>query len=618
MFFSDIHRQLTFPAEFISDIGTTRLGILETKGLVTLEEVSKEIPFVEKSLISDIKEFAFGETGKKFVGIGVPGVSIPLTLAVPGFPGAVKPFISLEQISTAGKEFVIPEKERIFAEFIDPIARFVIPEIGAFVPEKVREEITITGLKGLEFGVQTGATLIPTTPGEVAIHGAVVGALFVAPPFVTIPLGAVISGLGARAALDIELTPQERVAGGLVAVGGAFGVAAGTIPFLRGRLSGFGRPIKTAPEGFRFIAEVDKFGDIGLIQPGKGAKFVDLPITSPLRRGGFGRRPGIEKIFLSTEQVIATSQRGLFKVGKDILIEKPFFVTPAEPFLKIGETRVSRLGLIEPFKFPKDIEIGFGFPKKPQIGITIGEVGKIETTTAFELGKGTELEAFKTRGIITDILKIGKTRIKGQAIDIFEFKVGKPGKLDAQIDFRRADLFRTTERSARVSGESLITSLFRTTKGIGTGIITSTSLPKPSSFSLTISKPSLPTTKPSPPVSLAATKPSPPISPPMVSPPTIGVSRITLPRRPPTFFPPRRLVLREKEKREKKRKPARALIRPSLTAIVLGIEAPAIVTEKFGVAPFSIRGLKTSFEFPRRTKKKKGKRNKFDMGFTDI
>ncbi len=545
-------------------------------------EQLQQIPVVEKSLISDVKEFVFGETGKKFVGIGIP--TTPL-------------FISFEEIAKAGREFRIPEKEKV-SQFLTTITQPTTP--GLFdVSREIRKESISAGLLGTEFGVQTLAEFIPTTPGEVAITGAFVGALFVAPPIVKLPLLGFAGVSGFKTALDPELIPQERVAGGLVAVGAGIGIAGIGLPFLRGIGA---KPVKIAPEGFQAIKGVKGVGDIGLIQPGKGVRVgVDLPSRSPLVRGGFGRRPGGEEIFIGEQQFLTTSQRGLFKTGKDIPLETEFFVTPQEPFIGIAETRVSRLGLVEPFKFPKDVEIGFGLPKKPQIGIAVGDVARAETARAFKLGTGTELEAIKTTGIITDVTKIGRTRIKAQAVEIFEFKVGK---VDTKFDIGKIDkgAFRTTEPTTRVSGEGLISSIFRTTRRVSvktTPLVSLATIPSVSLAPTKIISPEI-----TPPVSPPITPTAPTISPPIISPPTITTIPPTSPRL-PTRPPPRRGRIKESEKKGKKGKRRKTPIRPSFTGIILGIESPAFETtfagRDIGILPSKIRGLRTG---RRRTRRK--------------
>lgn len=314
----------------------------------------------------------------------------------------------------------------------------------------------------LGFPSRVAGELIPTTRGGVILVGSLATASILAPPIIATGISGGIGILGFRGAIDKSLGIEQRVASGIVGGLGAGGVIVRGIPFAKG----FGaKSVKVAPEGFRVIRGVKGgVGEIGLIEAGKGVRVnIDLPKTSPLIKGGFGRRAGGEQRFIGEDQFLATSQRGLFEVGKEIKLEKELFVTPQEPTIKIAETRLSRLALTELFKRPSDVEIGFGVPPTPQIGIVIGgRVARVETETAFRLGTGTELEAIKTIGTIQDITKVGRARIKGQGVDIFTFEVGRgTGKAPTIKTLREI----STEGTARISGEGLIGTTFATSLG---------------------------------------------------------------------------------------------------------------------------------------------------------
>ena len=497
-----------------------------------------------------IKDFFFGEVGKPFVGFDIfPKV----------FPSLQKKDVTAQQIKTLFKQ----------------------------APGKIG------------FPVRVAAELIPTTPGEVAITGGLIGAAILAPPIVGTFISGGVAGLGIKGAFfTTGLTLEQRTASGLVAGLGITGAVAGVVPFLRGVGA---KPVKIAPEGFQVIKGVKDVGDIGLIQPGKGVRtFVDLPKTSPLVKGGFGRRPGGEQLFIGRKQLLGTSQRGLFEVGKDIPIEKEFFVTPQEPTLKIAETRISRLGLQDPFKFPESLEIGFGLPKVPQIGITRGAVARTERGGAFAIGKGTELEAIKTTGIITDIAQIGRTRIKGQGVEIFEFKLGVDR---GKIKRVSPEDFISTEGTARISGETILSAFIRRpTRGISrpTSPIISPQI------SLGISPPI------SPPLSPPKTPPiSSPISPPtssIISPPTIPL--ISPPMFPP-FLPPEEPLRRIKDGRrkpikiKKKKRPGfRIQPAPSFTAQVMDLRG--IFPKEFKLGKIDLGILPSQLRvIPNRRKKRK-------------
>ncbi|KKL71585.1 hypothetical protein LCGC14_2093450 [marine sediment metagenome] len=280
---------------------------------------------------------------------------------------------------------------------------------------------------------QVVAEFIPRTTAEVVL----LRFFPKLPKIVRVGVTGIVTGVGIAGAADVSRTKEERIASGIIGVGAGFGTVAQFAPYVRGlkaqtigRVTGKFKPTKVQPEGFKAVQL--KETRIGLI-PEKAplktglTKEVKLPIVSPLKRGGFGVKPFEKKLFLGKEQIVATSQIGLFRKGKVI---KPtpsapteFFVTPQEPSLKIPETRISRLGLESLFKFPKKAKLGVGLPKKPQIGLEFGaKVGRVERGGAFRIGTGTELEAIKTLPTITVQKKLGITTIKGQAIDIFKIK----------------------------------------------------------------------------------------------------------------------------------------------------------------------------------------------------
>jgi len=368
--------------------------------------------------------------------------------------------------------------------------------------KKGGEEIKTYSFKGSEaLGITLGGigTLIPETPaGQITLVGG--AKIFsIAPKVLRIGVGGYFTYTGTKTALDISATPEQRVAGGIVGVLGASGVLFETLPYIRGgiaRLSPSYKTIKTQPEGFSAI-EVKKIEIIklrgytgggtkvplieyknlpfkipeqtliGLIPEKSPLKtgvtsLVELPSISPLKRGGFGVQSFYKELFLG-KQTVTTSQIGFFKVGKDIPFQREFFVSPQEPFIKIPETRVSRLGIESLFEFKKTAQISFGLPGQPQIGIEKGAtVLKIEKGGAYRIGTGTELEAIKSVGIITDITKLGVTTFKGVAVKLFKFKT-TPGAYTG-VSYTTP----TTTVISRVSGEALISSSLGLTRQITT------------------------------------------------------------------------------------------------------------------------------------------------------
>ncbi len=616
--------------------------------IASLKEIPKQKAVTPTIVMEEkkkpVRDFFFGATGERFIGVGIPGIPMPL--------------ITARKIKTELQE----------------------------VPGKVG------------FPARVTAELIPTTPGEVAITGGAAALFPALPKVIQIGAGAVVTGIQAPKVFDSSLTIEQRTASGIIGTVAAIGTVAEVMPFARGlkaqtigRIKGEFAPTKVQPEGFKAIQLkkvfrvspeqkaiklakegkiifepkaklpkgvrgqiefplkqfegkvlpriqiskryqeafglfkkggslgqkgkqitslkelkgirqetiahelvhlktpklISKFGRrlpyelqpseklafglqksfakrgfktekitrIGLIQPGAPAKptfitelklgviplvtplkplrvgkvvplttKVKLPPISPLKRGGFGVQSSEKALFLGKGQTVATSQRGLFKVGKTIT-PKPgepmeFFVSPQEPFVKIPEARLSRLGLVDLFKSQRQTQLGFGLPKKPQIGLEFGaKVSRVEKGGAFRIGTGTELEAIKTLPIITVQKKLGVATIKGQAVDIFKIKTS-PAKGFGKITTPKV----STIPSARVSGEITLTT------AAASGRI-STPTTKSPVTKVVFSSPTIQSTKVVLPPSRSSTKPVKLISPPIkqIVPVSSSIIRISPP-----------------------------------------------------------------------------------------
>lgn len=221
--------------------------------------------------------------------------------------------------------------------------------LPGFIPQK--KDITAREIKT---GLESGALGFPgkvisvgvlTTPVEVGVIGGFAASPFFLPSIVSKGVGVGIGVLGAKTALDPTLLPEERVFGGIVGGLAGTGLVFEAVPFVRGRLKPTSK-VKIAEEGFEFF----KVGEteVGLIQPGPviiklsetqrlsliKSTAVDLPPTSPLRRGGFQVKPSEKQMFLGEDQILTTSQIGFFKPGKDIPLSREFFVTPPRTIFK--------------------------------------------------------------------------------------------------------------------------------------------------------------------------------------------------------------------------------------------------------------------------------------------
>lgn len=397
------------------------------------------------------------------------------------------------------------------------------------------------------------AEFIPTTYGSSILFVVAPSIYTKLPTILRFGVSSYIAYEGVKGATDISYAPETRVASVIAGVAGATGAVFEVLPYIRGITARFSpkyKPVETAPEGFKTIKTPEIQTEIGLIPPGypsrSGATVgVELPGESPLVKGGFHRTSGGESIFIGENQQLATSQRGLFAEGKNLALETELFVTPQEPFLKIAETRLSRLGLGEDlFSVPKQTTIGFGIPGKPQIGVVQAGVRRYETGTAFRLGTGTELEATKSYGTIINVRRIGTTVIQGQGVDIFSFRIGKVRKTSI-LDVYSGT---TTEGTTRISGEGL----FATT-GISRGRkITTAPTTKTIFTSLSVSTGTInfatgkttargtgatgTSTRIS---SMLTPQISPPFSPPRSPPRSPPVSPPLTPRMTPPFSPPR-------------------------------------------------------------------------------
>ncbi len=201
-----------------------------------------------------------------------------------------------------------------------------------------------------------------------------------------------------------------------------------------------------------------------------------------------------------------------------------------------------------------------------------------------------------------------------------------PGKFKPQKDFFSSPSLvsppsRVSISVSPISSPSVSSSAL--SPSVSPPSISPPSISPPSISPPSISPPSISPPSVSPSLSPSISPPS--ISPLSISPPSISPLTPTPP--PIVFFPERKP---KKKKKKKKIKKARAIIRPSLTGIILGIEAPAIESPRLGITPFQIRGLETGFNVPRRKrkvvkkkkasgKKKKAKRKtESRFSFTDL
>jgi len=299
---------------------------------------------------------------------------------------------------------------------------------------------------------------IPTTPSGLITTAGLTAGSIAFPSIVGTGVAASVATTSYLTVRDPFATPTQKAAAGIAGVAGVVGTAAGVTPYVRGikaRVSSEYAKVKTAPEGFKFISGVGKESiDVGIIPSKSGNVNVNLPKVSPLKGGAFRVTGKTRELFIGEGQTVATSQISFFKTGKEIPLQREFFVSPQDPITGLPVTRASRMGIIEPLEFPKlsSSEISFGFPKQPQIGLERGAiVGWGESFRSYKIGRGAELEAIRSSGVITDIQKVGTTVIKGQGVDIYFFRTRGGKAVSRGFESRGI----STGKTSRISGERI-------------------------------------------------------------------------------------------------------------------------------------------------------------------
>lgn len=377
-----------------------------------------------------------------------------------------------ETIRTTKGSEVIASRPNPLADFLYGETGEKATGIGFFgTPAFISLRDVKTKLQSRGTAGKVAGEFVPTTPLGVAGTVGLAGVYGTLPKVARIGLSGTFTAVGTQQALAKGLSKEQRIVGGIVAGLGATGTLAESLPYLRGatysRSAGF-KPIKTQPRGFKAVEVGGEVSKIGLIlekAPLKSGLTTDikLPSTSPLKRGGFGVRPSEKSLFIGGPQDVATSQVGLFKEGKSILLEREFFVTPAEPTTKLPEARISRLALSDLTSFTKlkDVKIGFGLPKPSQIGVEKGAfVTRTGKAGTYQIGKGTELEGIKGTGTsITDVKQIGVTTLRGQGIQLYTFRT-TPSK-DVKISLQSFKQVTTTP-TRRISGEATLSTTLGT------------------------------------------------------------------------------------------------------------------------------------------------------------
>lgn len=335
----------------------------------------------KESIFKQVGSIFAGEKGKRFTGIGLPGLTI----------------ISFQDIKSGlQKKGKMPGK--VIAEFI------------------------------------------PTTPlGVGATAGVIGGAKFI-PPVIRIGGEAFFTYSGVKGALDVEQPTEKRIASGIIGGASAIGLGIETAPYIKGTITKITpkyRGVKKAG-GTKIIENVpsviEQPYDIALIPEGAplgGKTSIGVPAY---KKGGFGFTMTEQKAYIGKTGQVTTSARSLFAGTEKISISTAkdplgIYATPfplGQP--ELAQTRTSRLGLAtfkDLFKIPgKEAKISF---KKEAPQIVVFEKAKItktgKTGTFKAIGKpSTELEVTAT-GIIESLGKKATTSIYGQKVDIFSARL---------------------------------------------------------------------------------------------------------------------------------------------------------------------------------------------------
>jgi len=246
-------------------------GIISTKEKVEEPKKDfgmsiKEEPTTSQKIISGGKEFLFGETGKKFVGVGTKS---PLGLQMG------KPAITFQ---------------------------------------KTKDILRTKGLTGKVVG-----EFIPTTPGQIAITGGTAAAFTMAPSIIRVGGELIFGILGVQQALDITQPTEKRIAGGVISGLSFTGATVELSPFMKGALSRLStkfKPVKTkqivTPSKLAPTGRAQVIKDVATISP---EETIDIQLIPKGR--GFGFTIKEQEQLIGTKRTITTSARDLFKTKKE-------------------------------------------------------------------------------------------------------------------------------------------------------------------------------------------------------------------------------------------------------------------------------------------------------------
>jgi len=380
------------PQSFLGKLIST--GVIGLPGSSYLYNKQQSEQQAQQLKEGGVTGFLFGETGKQFIGIGLPGQ---------------KPLLTAQEIQTEMRS---------------------VPGNLGFIP-------------------RTASYLIPTTPFDVALIAGGATIFKIAPPIAKAGMSAYVAYSSGKQVFNKELPTEERVASGIVGGLGATGVIYEASPFVKGGLAKISPGYKPVVEeaGMKIIADIPRANEaesfnLKLIPPGKEAygysyseqasyigKTGDVT-TSARDLIGLKERVGFNKPIESRETGVSFQGKENFGI----------FATPFDIQTGMAQTRTSRLGtqsFADLFKFQTQAEVSFKLGREnPQIVVfekaKITKSGEPGTFKAF--GKASsELEVTApptevSGSKISSVSKIATTTIKGQKVDIFSAKLTAQGE----------------------------------------------------------------------------------------------------------------------------------------------------------------------------------------------
>lgn len=284
-------------------------------------------------------------------------------------------FLNVGGISVKQITEVLPKGTGVSGGIIGSVSKLSLSNILFY-----RENIKAGYQKGYKIGKFTGETagvLIPKTPKQFGLVSGGFVLLSVSPPIVTAGVGAVFTYTGIKGAFNKNLTPQERVASGIVGVGSGVGTISTFTPFVKGGVTALSRErLKITKEDVEFgrfsnKASRDYYYDYEGFRTSFYSKtnlavkelpkiqFINYPSTKQ-----FYFSEGLKKPYEVKEQPLQ------FKIG--LIPEDPFVTSKGKPITKFNLGAGAGEGAL--------LRGAFGFTPKEQFIAFKGKYLKLTTS----------------------------------------------------------------------------------------------------------------------------------------------------------------------------------------------------------------------------------------------